>query len=544
MQPEDRERPGLRRRSLLRVGAGLGAGLALGAAARAESVATSVTGVVQTSNGPVIGLVEDGVQSFKGLRYGAPPVETLRFAPPRKPAPWKTPAAAIRLGNPSMQLASGGAAVSYPGIVGIALNQGMSSQEDAVRQHEDCLFLNLWTPRIGGPATRPVMVWLHGGGYNYGSGNWPFYDGRNLARGHDVVVVTVNHRLNAFGFMNVAEIGGDPASGNAGMLDIVQALEWVRDNCAAFGGDPGCVTVFGQSGGGGKTSTLQAMPGAHGLFHRAIIQSGPSLRVGEKAAAAQATAALMARLGVSDLKGLQAAPADAILAAAGGIRWGPILDGAAIASHPFDPVANPLSAKTPVMVGCTADEQTLYNVGFDWWGGLTEAQLLDKLRPQFGDKAEAAVAAARKLRPDDPPSYLFTDITSKAMFTGSATLAERKSAQPGGAWLYVWEWRAPVAHGLLRAPHTMEIPFAFDNVDKAPILLGDAASTKALARSVSTIWTSFARSGDPNIPGMPHWPRYDPAARATMMFNLKSRIENDPYADFRTLTPVSRGPFG
>jgi para-nitrobenzyl esterase len=534
----------LGRRHVLGLGAGLGLAALTGFRALGEPLATGITPVVATSNGPVRGLEVDGVHTFLGLRYGAPPVGPLRFAPPRKPDPWTGPALAIDVGAPAMQVLGGGGAAKFPDEVGAALGQGMNSFEDVVRQHEDCLFINLWSAGLEA-GKRPVMVWLHGGGFSYGSGNWPVYDGHNLAKRHDVVVVTVNHRLNVFGYTDVSGVGGDPSSGNAGMLDIVQVLEWVRDNASQFGGDPGNVTIFGQSGGGGKVSTLQAMPGAHGLFHRAIIESGPSLRAGDQAQAKAATKQLMDKLGVSDLAGLQAVPAEA-LAKAGGGRGGPILDGVSIPAHPFDPVANPLSATVPIMIGCTADEMTLYNVGNDWWGKLTEADLLTKLKGMYADKADQLLAIAKKTWPNDSPSYWFTDIASKGALVGSSRLAERKSAQAGGAWLYVWQWREPVDGGLMRAPHTTEIAFAFDNVDTEPMLLGDARSTFQLASLASSVWTTFARTGDPNVQGLPHWPKYDPTNRPTMLFNLESRVENDPYSDIRQIlaTIPQRSPLG
>jgi para-nitrobenzyl esterase len=533
------------RRRMLALGLGLGASAAFARTANAELLATGVTAPVKTSNGPVIGLVMEGVQTFRGLRYGAAPTGALRFAPPQRPTPWAAPAAAIRYGNAAMQLSTGGSAVAYPGIVGIALDQGLSSLDDVQRMHEDCLFLNVWTPATDA-AKRPVMVWLHGGGFNYGSGAWPFYDGHNLAKNHDVVVVTVNHRLNVFGYLNVADIGGDRASGNAGMLDCVAALEWVRDNIAGFGGDPKSVTIFGQSGGGGKVCTLMAMPSAKGLFHRAIVESGPGLRAGDKAAAAAATQAIMKAAGASDLKGLQALPGERLLSLAasrevqgglGGLRWGPILDGAAIPAHPFDPVANPLGAGVPVMVGCTMNEQTLYNVGFPWWGKLTDSELVEKVKALPGGKGEKLLAAYRKLYPDHSPSYLFTDVAGAGFaFNGSVTLAERKAkAKAAPAYFYMWEWGAPVEGGVLKAPHTMEIPFVFDNVDKGPLLLGTAASTKALGKRASDTWVAFARTGDPNHAGIPHWPAYDASKRPTMIFNIESRVENDPWAEVRKI---------
>jgi para-nitrobenzyl esterase len=533
------------RRGFLAGAAGFGVAGLFAGHARAY-IASGVTSAVRTTNGPVIGLIEEGIATFKGLRYGAPPTGALRWAPPAKPTPWKDPAGAISFGPAAMQLASGGGAVRYPGTVGPALNQLMNSPEDAIRQSEDCLFLNLWTPALDNKA-RPVMVWFHGGGFNYGSGNWPVYDGHNLAKRHDVVLVSVTHRLNAFGYLHLAELGGDPASGNAGMLDLIQALQWVRDNIAAFGGDPGNVTVFGQSGGGGKVSTTLAMPAANGLRHKGIIESGATLRSGDPARATDQARQLMKALGVADIAALREVPADRILAAnkaqgPAAARWGPVLDGVAIKAHPFDPAANPVGRDVPVMVGCTSDEQTLYNVGFDWWGKQTESQMVERLKAQYGPLAEPLVAAAKARYPKDDPSYLYTDITSKAAFVASAALAERKSAQPAAVYMYVWAWGTAVDGGMMRAPHTTEIPFAFDNVDKGPMLLGAAAPTIELGRQASLAWTSFARSGDPNGAGsrLPHWPRYEPTARATMIFDGKSRIENDPYAEFRKLMPAQR----
>lgn len=534
----------MQRRQFLGSGAAL---LLAGSASKAiAQVATAVT-TGTTTNGPVIGLVTNGVHSFKGVRYGAPPVGALRFAPPQKPAPWTIPADATHTGNAAMQLRSGGSAVVYPGSVGIALEQVYSTPDDIQRQSEDCLFLNVWTPALDNKA-RPVMVWFHGGGFNYGSGSWPAYDGHNLAKRHDVVVVTVNHRLNALGYLYLGAAGGDPNSGNAGQLDLVAVLEWVRDNIAGFGGNPGNVTIFGQSGGGAKVSTLLAMPAAHGLFHRAIIQSGPGLRGAPKDVAADTARQVMTKLGVSDVKALHDVPAQALVDAAaglqtpggmGGLRFTPVIDGINLTAHPFDPAAPAQSANIPVMIGCTRDEQTLYNVGFPWWGKIGEAEALAMLKknPQLGPKADALWAAAKKAYPNDSPSYLYTDIVSKTFaFIGSVTLAERKAAQnTAPVFMYIWNWGAPVENGILRSPHTMEIPFVFDNVDKGPLLLGTEPSTQKLAATASDAWVAFARSGDPNITALPRWPRYDATTRATMMFDLKSEVMNDPNAEFRAL---------
>jgi para-nitrobenzyl esterase len=513
--------------------------------APAEPIATSTTAIVATSHGPVVGLVSEGIQTFKGLRYAAPPLGPLRFMPPREPSAWTEPASGLFYGAAAMQLASGGSAVSYPGDVGAALGQGMDSPQDILRQHEDCLFLNVWTPALGDGRKRPVMVWLHGGGFNYGSGSWPFYDGHNLAKRHDVVVVTLNHRLNIFGYLELSDLGA-PGSGNAGMLDLVAALRWVRDNIAQFGGDPGNVTIFGQSGGGAKVSTLLAMPAAKGLFHRGIIESGPGLRGIPQPAAAAFARTVIKDAGAADLPALQALSADRLLAVAqmrgggggfGGLRWGPVVDGKTLPENPFDPVASPLGAGVPVMVGCTANEQTLYNVGQPWWGKLTDVELDEKARLVPGGKGPALVAAFRKLHPDHSPSYLYTDVTGAlGAFNGSVLLAERKAAQHAApVYLYIWEWAAPVDGGILKAPHTMEIPFAFDNIDKGPILLGSAPSTQALARLTSSTWVAFARTGDPNHPQLPHWPPYDADRRSTMIFNIDSRVVDDPNSEVRRI---------
>jgi para-nitrobenzyl esterase len=521
-----------------------------------SQIASGRTAVVKTTNGPVQGVVESGVQTFKGLRYAAPPVGPLRFMPPQKPKPWTAVADAERLGAASMQLRTGGSAVSYPGNVGAALGQVFTPPDDLARQNEDCMFLNVWTPRLGGSKKRPVMVWFHGGGFNYGSGSWPAYDGHNLASRHDVVVVTVNHRLNAFGYLYLGELVGEAyaTSGNAGQLDLIAVLQWVRDNVAEFGGDPGNVTIFGQSGGGGKVSALLAMPGAKGLFHRAIIESGPGIRGVPKDAATGVAKVIFSELQINpgDIKALQSVPAEKLAAAAaamqaklgggagtGGLRFAPVVDGTALPNHPFDPVAPGISANVPVMIGCTKDEQTLYNVGQPWWGKLTDAELSAKTKmiPGVGDKAEALVAAFRKLRPGDSPSYLYTDVaTSTFAFANSIRLAERKAAlQAAPVYFYVFQWGAPVDDGILRAPHTMEIPFAFDNVEKGPLLLGNDPQMHVLAKVVSTTWVAFARTGNPNHSGLPQWPPYDAEKRATMTFNTPCKIVDDLEGEVRKI---------
>ena len=549
-----RNRSEISRREALKLGVGFAAASMFSKVAFADTPV--LTKVVKTSNGPVQGLVENGIQTFKGLRYAAPPLGPLRFMPPQKPKPWTQTAEATKLGAASMQLRSGGSAVPYPGHVGQALGQLFTPPDDIARQNEDCMFLNVWTPQLGGSRNRPVMVWFHGGGFNYGSGSWPAYDGHNLASHHDVVVVTVNHRLNAFGYVYLGELAGGEfaTSGNAGQLDLIASLEWVRDNISQFGGDPGNVTVFGQSGGGGKISALLAMPGAKGLFHRGIIESGPGIRGVPKETATHVTEAVLAELQIhpAHAKTVQSvAAADLAKAAAamqaklgggggiGGLRFAPVVDGIALPSHPFDPVAPAVSARVPIMIGCTKDEQTLYNVGQTWWGKLTDAELTEKAKtiPGVADKSEALIAAFRKLRPGDSPSYLYTDVASSTFaFANSIRLAERKAAlKAAPAYFYVFQWGAPVDDGILRAPHTMEIPFAFDNADKGPLLLGNDPAMQALAKVVSTTWVTFARTGNPNHSGLPQWPAYDSEKRATMTFNTPCKVVDDLEGEVRKI---------
>jgi para-nitrobenzyl esterase len=536
----------LNRRSFLKVGAALSAGaLRL---PRCFAVPSAVSPSVETTGGPVKGLIDDGVHSFLGVPYAAPPVGDLRFMPPQKRVPVADVTYAVRYGNSAMQLRSGGSAVSYPGDIGPALGQVFSSRLDAQIQDEDCLVLNVWTPGLSSGGRRPVMVWFHGGGFNYGSGSWPAYNGHNLAANHDVVVVTVNHRLNAFGYLNLAEIGGEryAHSGNVGQLDLIAALEWVRDNIANFGGDPGNVTIFGQSGGGAKVSTLLAMPSAQGLFHRAIIQSGASLQVGSQDDAANMARALLDKLQISSSNFAQLieTPAETLLAAASQVagRFGPILDDRILPTHPFEPSANSLGANVPVMVGCTKDEQTLYVVGFDWWRNLSDDDLLPRLlqMPRRSgdavDHAEELLGIYRELHPGSLPRYLYTDVASTRHFLGSLLLAQRKAEQRAApAYLYVFDWEAPVEGGLLKSPHTLEIPFVFDNVEVGPILLGTELDTRLLGRRLSEVWTAFARTGNPNTPAMPDWQPYSTTERPTMLFNCQSRVVRDHRQPVREL---------
>lgn len=535
----------LHRRGLLLGAAGLAGGLVWGPA-----LAQARTPVVRTSFGPVRGLVQDGVNVFKGVRYAAPPVGALRFKPPEPPRPWTEPVDAVAYGAPAVQMYSrpSGEAQSE---LGRSLAQVFPTARETQEGREDCLFLNVWTRGLGDGKKRPVMVWFHGGGYAYGSGSWPMYEGQGLAARGDVVVVTVNHRLNAFGYAYLAEAMGEAyaKSGNAGLLDLVAVLGWVRDNAEAFGGDPANVTIFGESGGGAKVSTLMATPAAKGLFHKAIVQSGPGLRGVPKEVAARNAEMLLAELGIGrgDAAALQAVPAEAIIKAAyavqaravaePGARFGlsPVVDGEVLPRDPFTPDAPPQSADIPLMIGTNKDEMTLFMASEPWFGRLTEAELVERTRAQAGPRADAVLAALRKAHPDYSPTYLFTAFaTAMGMLAGSITLAERKAAQGAAkVWMYRLDWETPVGGGVFKSPHTLEIPLVFDRVESNRAFVGPGPEPQLMAERMSAAWLAFARNGDPTTPALPAWPPYEAGRRSTMIFDLQSRVENDPHPALR-----------
>ena len=496
------------------------------------------TGVVTTANGPVRGYRRGGVSIFKGLRYAASPTGKLRFRPPAKPTPWTVPADALRLGAPAIQTGV------PPGETTGGRGAGDPPAPGQPGTDEDCLFLNVWTPATDS-AARPVMVWLHGGGFGAGSGGAAMYDGAALARRGDVVVVTVNHRLNVFGYLNLAELGGHPSSGVAGMLDIVAALEWTRDNIAAFGGDPANVTVFGESGGGWKVSLLMGMPPAEALFHKAIVQSGPGLRAQTAERATELARALLARLGMAgELSALDTFPASQIHAAAAAVTgpglaagFAPCLDGAALPRHPFDPDGPTQSADIPLMIGTNKDEATLFHYGAAAFGHMTDEDVVERAKALVGDKAPALVSALRAHFPDYSPTHLACAVQTVAMFwRDSIRLAERKAGQRRApAYMYQLAWETPVARGALRCPHALEIPLVFDNVEVARNFVGRGEEAQIIADHMAPAWIRFARTGDPGASGLPAWPAYDRTRRATMIFGLQCRVELDPMGDVRSL---------
>jgi len=496
-------------------------GSAAGAAAvfvkaRAADIKGASPGpVVETTSGKIRGTVLNKVNAFKGVSYGEATDISGRFLPPAKPKPWTGVKDALEWGPEAPQ----GPHTEIPEVAATIPKQGHS---------EDCLHLNVWTNSVSRGGKRPVMVWLHGGGFASGSGSYSIYDGANMARKHDVVTVTVNHRLNSFGFLYLPEIGAS----NAGMLDVVAALQWVRDNIANFGGDSNNVTIFGQSGGAGKVSTLLAMPSAKGLFHRAMIQSGANLQ-GISAADAQKTAqTLMGKLNVKTAAELQKVPMDQLVEATlstPGLRLGPVLDARTLPEGPFTPAAPAMSAEIPVLIGSTEFEVNFFpNTNFS---PIDEAALHASVKQatRAGDTdVDKLIAAYRKGRPGYSNVELQQVIASDNFRVGVLTEAERKSAQKAPVYMYYFTWRSPVRDGKLKAFHTLEIPFVLENVDEGKSMTGTGQDRYALQEKMSGAWAAFARNGNPNHKGLPHWPAFNTDARATMIFDNECKAANDP----------------
>jgi para-nitrobenzyl esterase len=514
------------RRSFLGCGA---AGLVALAARRASAQALPSSGTtVETTAGKVAGLANGPVRIFKGIPYGAPTGGANRFMPPQKPVPWSGVREATEIGPRCPQPRTPGQMPEEA----IDLDYGAMS--------EDCLYLNVWTAAVDAAAKRPVMVWFHGGGYAVGSGGSVRYDGSNLARKHEVVVVTVNHRLNAFGFLDVSSIGGPryADSGNVGMLDIVAALEWVRDNIANFGGDPGNVTVFGESGGGGKVSTLMAMPAAKGLFHRAIAQSGVALRAITPEASAASARALLDRLpGIAGDLQHKFFMLLAIMEMEGKppLTFGPVVDGRVLPRHPFDPEAPEISADVPMLLGSNLTERTFFaDTPLDPIDGAALVGHVKRYTGLGDAEASRLIAAYRKNRGNADNTFIYQLLSADWWMTANVTTQAERKARLGRAPTYVYhfEKRTPVRDGKLKVPHTLEIAYAFDNIDLSTAVTGTGAEKQALADKMSAMWTAFARTGDPSIAGL-KWEPYSAERRAVMILDDDPRLELDPYREER-----------
>ena len=540
---------GMDRRALLAGASQAAAAAALLPSLRATRALAADAPIAETTSGKIRGVAVDGVNAFKGVPYGAPTGGRARFMAPRKPEPW----AGVR----SAEAWAGHAPQSPPDRKQRPELAGLAGARDTVPESEDCLTLNVFTRGIGDGGKRPVMVWYHGGAIAYGSANTPRLDGTNLAAHHDVVVVTVNHRLNILGHLHLAELGGAEfaQSGNVGALDMLASLQWVRDNIERFGGDPGNVTIFGQSGGGGKVSTLLAMPAARGLFHRAIVMSGSAIRLTDRERAAKLAEAVLDEVGLSrnQLSELQMLPFRQLIAAIGPAQkkvgppssplfdrydFGPVVDGAVLPAHPFDPAATAVSADIPVLVGGVKDEMAIYLAPDDriWERKLTEDELRARIAGVANGATDRVVAAYRKLFPSATPSdHLISMLTDSNHRLRSITLAERKAAQGRApVWLYSFDWETPVFGGRLKAFHALDVPFVFETIDAVGSTdRGEVAHD--LSRRIAATWTAFARTGNPDNPAIPHWPAYTTSDRATLVLDSNCHVDNDYGREARLL---------
>jgi para-nitrobenzyl esterase len=490
---------------------------------------------VETTSGNVQGIANTGIKEFKGIPYGAPTGGKNRFMPPKKPSSWT-----------GVRECFGHGPISPQTLADLRSDYGMMIQWDhhVGGMAEDCLTLNVWTPGINDGQKRAVLVSFHGGGFTTGSGNSPGYDGAQLARFGNVVVVTVNHRLASLGYLHLADLGAPPEfaqAGVAGIMDLVASLEWVRDNIERFGGDPQKVMIFGQSGGGAKTTTILATPSAKGLFRCAGVQSGSALRLSTREQATKRAEALLARLGITknNIGDLQKISWRQILEAQSSLEpalagFAPVIDGNVLPHHPFDPVAPPESAEVPVIISTTLEDAALRLTNFD----LDDAGLKALLNQRFKGKADEIYGLYHNVAGNsNKPPYLiqaqvFTDSGGRR---NAITQGERKAALgKAPAYMYLWAYASPGFGGKFGAVHGTDVSASFNNYQDG---IGGAGSPqqRALWTQFASTWVVFAKTGDPNNPAIPKWPAYDATTRATMIFDNDTRVESDPRSEIRKL---------
>jgi para-nitrobenzyl esterase len=503
-------------------------------------VASDENAIVETTAGKVRGFTRNGIVTFLGIPYAASTAGKARYQAPAKPAPWTGVRSSMQYGFVSPQEPRAGWADDEGAFV---------FDWDDGRPGEDCLRVNIWSPAVNDNQKRPVMVWLHGGGFSAGSGQeLKSYYGENLSRRGDVVVASLNHRLGVLGYLDLAEVGGAKYadSANAGMLDIVAALEWVRDNIANFGGDPGNVMIFGQSGGGGKVNTLMAMPAAKGLFHRAAVQSGSLLNASTPADSGKLGTAVLQQLGLtaSQIDQIDDVPVDRLVQAgmaavksltpppspSGGFRlprigWQPTVDGTNLPTQPFDPVAPAMSAQVPLLVGTVLNE--FENALFDKkLASLTPDELKSRVAAIYGDRSGHIIEVFQAAHAGASPGEIMSLISAAPVRQGAITQAERQSALGGASVYNYWFcWQTPVLDRRPGAFHCSELSFVFDNTDRCAPMTGGGPAPRALAAKVSEAWINFARRGDPNHSGLPHWPAFTADKCPTMIFDTECVVK-------------------
>lgn len=493
--------------------------------------------VVQTESGKVRGYTHNGIFTYKGIPYA----HAERFMPPEKPTPWKNVRSSMTYGPvcPITPTTTTFDEIEFP------------FQHDLGYRNENCQSLNIWTQKINDGKKRPVMVWLHGGGFTAGSSiELPSYDGENLAKKGDVVVVSINHRLNVLGFLDMSDYGAKyKYSANVGLLDIVAALKWVKQNIAAFGGDPNNVTIFGQSGGGGKVTCMLDAPSAKGLFNKAIVESGSYINeFMDTSVSRKVAAALLHQLNLepSQADSLQKIPYDVLneagekalrevqkeLKDAGkpipgfGLGWGPVLDGSFLPYQPNSAEAAALGKNVPLLVGSTKNEFTPFN---PTTRDITMEQAKSILEKKYGNKTGDYMAAVKAAYPNTVKPSDYTDIDF-VMRPGVIHQANMKSAVPGAApvYVYLFTWQSPVNDGMYKAMHCMDIAFEFDNIQRCQEMTGGGKQAYVLADKMSQAWINFASTGNPNAKGLPNWPAYTAANGYTMIFDVKCEARQHP----------------